>query len=173
MRKVYGGFELRHIKVVALVVAAVVFFDQLTKALIIHNMALYETAEVIPGLLNIVHWRNPGMAFGFLKEGGFLRTLFLAGVSLLAIIIIGVLLRHAKDAFTRSALSLIAGGAIGNLIDRLRYGEVVDFLDFHLGRYHWPAFNVADSAITVGVLLSLYLFYFKRPGGERGERRES
>jgi signal peptidase II len=159
----FKGFELKSIKVIALTVAATVVLDQVTKALIIHNMSLYETVEVIPGLFNIVYWRNPGAAFGILKGGGMARVLLLAGLSILAIVTIGILLRHAEDTLTRAALSLIAGGAVGNLIDRLRFGGVVDFLDFHLGRYHWPAFNVADSAIMVGVFLSIFLFYFKEP----------
>jgi signal peptidase II len=169
MRTLSESFELKTIKAIALTVAVTAVLDQLTKALVVHYFSLYDMVEVIPGFFNIVHWRNPGAAFGLFKEGGMVRTLLLAGVSFLALVIIGLLLRHAKDTITRVALSLIAGGAVGNLIDRLRFGEVIDFFDFYVGRYHWPAFNVADSAITVGVFLSLYLFYFKRPEGEKEE----
>lgn len=166
MRTLHRGFELKSIRAVGLTVFLTVLFDQLTKALVTRNLSLHDTVEVIPGFFNIVYWRNPGGAFGIFKYGGTAWTLFFVGMSLAAVVIIGVLMRHARDTFTRVALSLIAGGAVGNLIDRLRFGGVVDFLDFHAGRYHWPAFNVADSAITVGVFLSLYLMYFKRPDVE-------
>jgi signal peptidase II len=166
----YRGLELKSVMAIALTVVSTVFLDQLAKALIIQNLTLHDTVEVIPGFFNIVYWRNPGGAFGILKEGGTARTLFFVVVSLAAVVIIGVLVKqHATDTFTRVALSLVAGGAVGNLIDRLRFGEVVDFLDFYLGRYHWPAFNVADSAITVGVLASLFLFYIRGPSEGREE----
>jgi signal peptidase II len=166
----YQGFELKSIKVVSLTVASTAIIDQVTKALVVHYMTLHEMVEVIPGLFNIVYWRNPGAAFGMFKDGGILMVIFLTGITLAAIVIIAILLRYAGDTSTRVALSLIAGGAVGNLIDRLRFGEVVDFLDFYVGRYHWPAFNVADSAITLGVFIFLYLFYVKRPEGEKGEK---
>ena len=134
--------------------------DQVTKFLISGYLAWGETRTLIPGLFDIVHYKNTGAAFGIFSSGGSVRTIFLTLVSLVALVIIAVLIKRSSDRRTSVALSLIAGGAIGNLIDRLRFGSVVDFLDFHIGTLHWPAFNIADSAITVGVIIMLYLSFF-------------
>ncbi len=140
-------------------ILVVILLDQITKAIIMGSMTIHETIEVIPGLFNIVHVRNPGAAFGILKDGGGWRTLFLIGISITALVIIVILIVNADAPMVRLSLSLIAGGAGGNLIDRIRFGEVVDFMDFHIGTYHWPAFNVADSVITIGVGMAILLFY--------------
>ncbi|PKN15637.1 MAG: signal peptidase II [Deltaproteobacteria bacterium HGW-Deltaproteobacteria-3] len=116
---------------------AVVVLDQATKALIMERFAMFELLPVIPGLFNLTYLTNTGAAFGMLAGAQTIwRQVFFVGVAVLAL---GV------------AIGLIAGGAVGNLIDRLRFGAVVDFLDFYVGSHHWPAFNVADSAICVGV----------------------
>ncbi len=146
-------------------VAAVVLLDQVTKALVAHYIEPNRAVEVIPGLFNIVYWTNPGAAFGIFRSGGALRTVLLSAMSIVALAVVAVLLRRSRDRLTTLALSLIAGGAVGNLIDRARFGEVVDFLDFYIGRHHWPAFNVADSAITVGALMALAGFYFMEGRG--------
>ena len=136
------------------IAAFVVIIDQFTKLWIMNNLGLYEQQNVIPGLFDLVYVTNTGAAFGFLagsKSG--LRQLFFVGVATVALVIIVYAYGHLKKQgkiFVYS-LGLIAGGAIGNLIDRVRFGSVVDFLDFYLGSHHWPAFNAADSAITVGV----------------------
>ncbi|MEE9613533.1 MAG: signal peptidase II [Thermodesulfobacteriota bacterium] len=162
------GPDIRRIRLIALTVGTVAVLDQLTKLIVAHYLFPGETVEVIPGLFNLVYWKNPGAAFGIFKDGGLLRTLFLIGVSVAALVLIGILLRQSTDTFTDLSLSLIAGGAVGNTIDRVLLGEVVDFLDFHAGGWHWPAFNVADSAITVGVTLALISFYFKGAGKADG-----
>ncbi|MCP4398286.1 MAG: signal peptidase II [bacterium] len=131
--------------------AFLVIADQITK-LWIHQARQF--FEVIPGFFNITYVRNPGAAFGILQG----RQNLLAGVSIIAsVVLIVMLLReNEKKKTLLLSLSLILGGTVGNLIDRLRFGYVVDFLDFYitLGKeYHWPSFNVADSAISVGVTL--------------------
>jgi len=140
----------------------VVFFDQLTKILVVKLLPLYSSVAIIPGFFNLVHVRNTGAAFSFLA-GGYSsgRQIFFVAVSLVGIGVIFYVYRGLKkeDKWAKIALALIFGGAVGNLIDRLRLGEVIDFLDVYVGKYHWPAFNVADSAITVGaVILLLFLF---------------
>lgn len=132
----------------------VVVLDQVSKAMVMGNFAMFELRPVIPGLFNLTYLTNTGAAFGMLAGAPTIwRQVFFVGVALVAI---GVLAFSYKQ-FCRQgrlfahAIGLIAGGALGNLIDRLRFGAVVDFLDFYLGSHHWPAFNVADSAITIGV----------------------
>jgi signal peptidase II len=135
--------------------------DQWTKYLIVQKLLLYEKVEVIQGFFNIIHVRNTGGAFGiFGGEKGGLGSILFVVVSLMAIGGIVFLFVKIKENEKILALSfsLVLSGAIGNLIDRLQYGEVVDFLDFHLSTYHWPAFNVADSAICIGIgLMALEL----------------
>jgi len=143
----------------------VVLLDQATKAWIISTVRLYDSFAVIGGLFNITHVRNPGAAFGFLAATSPLfRYIFFIAVTLAAILLILHYLRVSRIEETSlvSALALILSGAVGNLIDRVRFGEVVDFLDVYLGSYHWPAFNVADSAITVGVAILIMVLIMRR-----------
>lgn len=139
----------------------VLVLDQWTKSMIVQQLPLHQRVEVISGFFNIIHVRNTGGAFGIFggEKGGLGSVLFVV-VSLFAIgVIIYLFMRTREDEKTLAlSFSLILSGAMGNLIDRLRYGEVIDFLDFHLSTYHWPAFNVADSAICIGIgLLALEL----------------
>ena len=140
----------------AIVSLAVIILDQCTKYLIIKSLALYQSFTIIDHYLTIVHTRNKGIAFGLLsgQESG-IRVFILIFTSLLAIAFILYLLNSLKGKYTYAAftLSLILGGAIGNLIDRIRWGSVIDFIDLHWYRYHWPAFNCADSAISIGLVL--------------------
>jgi signal peptidase II len=132
--------------------------DQYTKYRVEQNIPLHHTIKVVDGFFNLTHLRNSGGAFGILGgEKGGVGTFFFVSVSLMAVgILIYLLYRLKEHERTLSlSLSLILSGAVGNLIDRIRYGEVVDFLDFHLFSHHWPAFNVADSAITIGIGLML------------------
>lgn len=138
-----------------LISLAVVGLDQLTKQLIVSSVGPFEVIEVAP-FFNIVHVRNTGSAFGMFKELG---NVFFIAVACLAMAFIAGLI--VKDKDNRLIYSLLLGGAAGNLIDRIRYGSVVDFLDFYIGRFHWPAFNVADSALTVGVALLLVKTLFR------------
>jgi len=154
---VNAKFELRDLIPVG-IAALVIIIDQLTKLWIMTNFALYEQQNVIPGLFDLVYVTNTGAAFGFLAGSkNLLRQAFFVGVAIVALVVIVYAYGHLKKQgkIFVYALGLIGGGAIGNLIDRLRFGSVVDFLDFYLGSYHWPAFNAADSAITVGVGLFL------------------
>jgi signal peptidase II len=139
----------------------ILFLDQLTKSMIVQRLPLYQRVEVIPGFFNIIHVRNTGGAFGiFGGEKGGLGSILFVVVSVIAvgaIIFFFIKIRETERTLALS-FSLVLSGAMGNLIDRLRYGEVVDFLDFHLSTYHWPAFNVADSAICIGIgLMALEL----------------
>ena len=132
----------------------ILLLDQWTKYMIAQTLRLYQKVEVIHGFFNIVHVRNTGGAFGIFggERGGIGSFLFVV-VSLVAIGAIVFLFVKTRENENTLAISfsLILSGALGNLIDRLHYGEVVDFLDFHLSAYHWPAFNVADSAICIGI----------------------
>ena len=139
----------------------ILLLDQWTKSMVVQKLLLYQRVEVIQGFFALTHVRNTGGAFGIFggEKGGIGSMLFVV-VSLLAIgAIIFLFIRIREDEKTLAlSFSLVLSGAIGNLIDRLRYGEVVDFLDFHLSTYHWPAFNVADSAICIGIgLMALEL----------------
>ena len=138
------------------IVILIILIDQITKIIIDGNLIMYQSIEVIPDFFSITHIRNTGIAFGFLAQSSHLfRSVFLTLVPLFAIFLIIFLLYKAEkdDIFLILGLSMIMGGAFGNLIDRVRLGAVIDFLDFYLGSYHWPAFNMADSAITLGALI--------------------
>jgi signal peptidase II len=139
--------------------AAVIAIDQLTKAVITEKLFMYGTHKVIDGFFNLVYVMNPGAAFGFLSRTPELfRYSFFIGITVLAMLLIIYYLVKSENEKTIITLSLalIFGGAVGNLIDRIRFGAVVDFLDFYIGNWHWPAFNAADSAITVGAALMLW-----------------
>ncbi len=151
---------------------AVVLVDQVSKLAVVRSMQVHETVSVIPGFFNLVHVRNRGIAFGILnRPGGDLNYYLLAGGTLLAVILLLFWFRkisfaHASAGF---ALSLVIGGAVGNLIDRVRLREVVDFLDVYIGSFHWPAFNVADSAITIGsIWLAVVLLMHGNGRGRQG-----
>lgn len=136
----------------------VVVLDQLTKVWTMKSFALYESMEIIPGFFSLTYLTNKGAAFGFLAgvDGAWRHYFFLilAGIALVLLLIAWFRMRKDHRLYG-PALALIAGGAIGNVIDRVRLGSVVDFLDFYVADHHWPAFNVADSAITIGVALFL------------------
>lgn len=149
----------------------VTLLDQATKACIISTMRLYDSFVVIEGFFNITHVRNPGAAFGFLAAAPpMFRYIFFIVVTVAAILLILHYLRISRIEETSlvSALALILAGAVGNLIDRVRFGEVVDFLDVYIVSYHWPAFNVADSAITVGATILIVVLLQKRKGRTEG-----
>jgi len=135
--------------------ALVLILDQISKAWILDSFRHMERQSVT-SFFNLVLVFNPGASFSFLADAGGWQKWFFVGLALLiSVWLLSLLRKHAQERLLPAALSLILGGAIGNVIDRLRFDAVVDFLDFHLAGYHWPAFNVADSAITVGVALML------------------
>lgn len=147
--------------ILAVVAALLVAMDQLTKLYVHTHFELGEFITVIPGYFNITYVRNPGAAFGIFRESlGAFRTIFFLAMPPIAMVTILALLRGVanNDRIQILALSAIFGGAIGNYLDRIRFGYVIDFLDFHFqNKYSWPAFNIADSAIVVGVIVLLLL----------------
>jgi signal peptidase II len=149
----------------------VIALDQVTKLAVIRALRPFDAIPVIPGFFNLVHVRNPGIAFGLLSQLGTAWSAFLlSAVTTAAIILLILWFGRLRDDDRRTAfgLSLIIGGAVGNLIDRVRLGEVVDFLDFYMGSFHWPAFNVADSAVTVGTIwLALSILFEKSAKKQR------
>ncbi|MEO6696845.1 MAG: signal peptidase II [Gammaproteobacteria bacterium] len=144
----------------------VIVLDQLSKYVVSDLLRLYESVAVLP-FFNITLLHNTGAAFSFLAgAGGWQRWLFTIIALVVSVALIVWIKRLPKtEKWQAAALSLILGGALGNVIDRLRFGYVVDFLDFYYQQWHWPAFNVADSAITVGVVILLLatLIERKRP----------
>jgi signal peptidase II len=142
-----------------LIAAVVVALDRLTKETIKLHLGAYDAITVIPGLFNIVHVENPGIAFGMLANAsGVWRHILLVGFSSVVLVAIsGMLLRPStqRDSVLRIALAFILGGAFGNLYDRIVNGTVSDFIEVHAGQHYFPAFNVADSAVTVGACLLL------------------
>lgn len=128
--------------------------DQVTKVYIDRSMRLFDSIPVFDNFFHITYVRNRGAAFSFLSEASWRLPFFIA-VSIIAALVILVAFRKLRDdqKLAQSALAMIFSGAVGNLIDRIRLGEVIDFLDVHWYRHHWPAFNVADSLICVGVFL--------------------
>ena len=143
----------------------VVLLDLVTKRAVMDRLPLHQARPVIPGFFNLVHIRNRGVAFGILDSAEAvwkdLLLVFLPAVALVAIL--WLLYRYPRlSGGVAVALGAISGGAAGNLLDRLRYQGVVDFLDFYWGRFHWPAFNVADMAISIGV--GFLIFHFWREG---------
>lgn len=135
------------------VAAIVILFDQITKITILKTFR-YAQEMVITSYFNLVLAYNKGAAFSFLSDQGGWQRYFFTGIALAAAIyIIYLLKKHAGQRMFCWALALILGGAIGNVIDRVVYGHVIDFLDVYVGNWHWPAFNLADSAICVGAVL--------------------
>lgn len=141
-----------------------IVLDQISKQAVLAAFALGEGREVT-SFFNLVLVYNPGAAFSFLAgAGGWQKWFFLALALGISTWIVGMLKRHSEEKLLCLALSLILGGALGNVIDRVIYGAVVDFLDFHAAGRHWPAFNVADSAITLGAVLLIWEQLFPSRG---------
>jgi signal peptidase II len=147
------------VKLAVTLLIAVVLLDQASKLLVDRWLPLNEPVPVIEKLFSLTYIRNTGAAFGILAGSNeIFRRAFLILFSLVAIGFIVALLGRlsVRERGLITALSFILSGAVGNLIDRLLYGEVIDFLDFYWSNYHWPAFNFADSFITLGVMIVLY-----------------
>jgi signal peptidase II len=142
----------------ALIALAVFILDRFSKWLVLRNIALEDVVPIIPGFFRLTHLENTGAAFSLFAESPSpFKTAMLVAVSVAALVIVARLLWLRRGNFnaTTLGLSLIMGGATGNLWDRLADGRVTDFLDFYIGAHHWPPFNLADSAIVVGALLLL------------------
>ena len=138
----------------AAISAVGIIIDQITKVAIDRSMTLFDSIPVVEDFFNITYVRNKGAAFSFLSNASW-RLPFFITISIVAAIVILVAFRRLRDnqKLAHISLAMIFSGAVGNLIDRVRLGEVIDFLDVHWYRLHWPAFNVADSLICVGVFL--------------------
>ena len=150
------------------IAAALIALDQLVKWVVLGYFSGRGPVEPVTGFFNLVLACNKGAAFSFLADAPGWQTPLFAGFALVASVVVGVLIvRNPGKRLFCAALALVLGGALGNLIDRLRIGCVVDFLDFHAAGWHWPAFNVADSAITIGaILLILDSFVSKESVGD-------
>jgi signal peptidase II len=134
----------------------VVALDQMTKALVNDFMTLHESRTIVEGLVRLTYVQNRGAAFGILSEAGLpYQSVLFSAVSLLALLAIALYAWRmpVHSRLPQTALALVMGGAVGNLLDRARLGYVIDYVDVYWGAHHWPAFNVADSAITIGVAL--------------------
>ena len=160
-----NGSLLRHL-VLAGLSGGVILTDQLTKLHIMQTMRLHESIPVVPNFFSLTYIRNPGAAFGLLAgSSNAFRMVFFGLTSVFALVLLGSILYRMpeREWMGRLSVSAILGGAVGNLIDRMRYGEVIDFLDVYVNDSHWPAFNVADSAITVGVIFLVIHFMCEKP----------
>ncbi len=138
------------------IAALVILLDQLTKWWVVKELPVHTAVPVIDGFFNLVHIYNRGAAFGFLNRSDIEWQFWLfVGATMIAVLAIYYLVRTSTYfVLLFVALGLVLGGALGNFIDRIRYRAVVDFLDFYVGTWHWPAFNVADIAICIGALLT-------------------
>jgi signal peptidase II len=161
-KKIHEKYRLLFLVLIALMVLVT---DQATKQAVVAAIPLGSGLEIVPGYLNIVHVRNPGAVFGIMSEGSSdFRVGFFILISLVALVIVIWMVRTSPslERHLLLAYSLFFGGALGNLVDRIYYGEVIDFIDAHWGTLHWPAFNVADSALTVGAGLFMLHFIVRR-----------
>ena len=136
----------------------IIFFDQLTKILVIKNFQLYESLSILP-FFNLTFVVNYGFAFGFLNNPS-LNQIIVILVIFSIISYFLYLLIKTQDHFFRISLILVLSGAVGNFIDRILHGFVIDFIDVYFGSYHWPAFNLADSSITLGFILIMFNILF-------------
>ncbi len=145
-----------------LITSLVLLSDQFTKVLIIKNI-LDDQFIRVNSYFHLVHFKNQGAAFSFLSDAGGWQRYFLSIVaSIASIVIIFMIKKHKDEFYTALGLSLILGGALGNLYDRLFLGYVTDFLYFHFQDYYWPAFNISDTAITIGAGIIIYESIFKK-----------
>jgi signal peptidase II len=152
-----------------LIAVMVLLLDRLAKWAVASNIALHDSVTIIPGFFHLTHVENTGAAFGLFAEStAQWKVGALVSFSIIALVVVSILLWKLSHAMstTTIGLSLILGGATGNLWDRMMSGHVVDFLDFHIGSYHWPAFNVADSAIVIGAILLVSEIVFAKSENE-------
>jgi signal peptidase II len=153
-----------------LIAILVIVMDRVSKWLVAGNITLHDSISVLPGFFRLTHVQNSGAAFGlFAESSSEWKVAILILFSIMALAVVSALLWKNSHSMTTTGvgLALILGGAVGNLWDRLLTGHVVDFLDFYLGSYHWPAFNVADSAIVIGALLLVAEILFARSPAEQ------
>lgn len=154
----------------AAIILAIIGLDQLTKYIVIRNIAYTKSIPVIDGFFYLTHWKNTGAAWGIMEGWRF----FLIPVTVIVAIVLVYYLTKSDNKIFKGSLSMILGGAVGNLIDRIfRRDGVIDFLDFHFGSYNFPTFNVADCFIVIGTfLLAFYILFFVRDEEEVIENSE-
>ena len=155
--------------ILAFLTVSTVVLDQISKVQITQTMRLHESIPVLPEFFSLTYIRNPGAAFGLLASSGqTFRLIFFGLTSVFALGLLGMIFFRLRQDDWVGQLSIagILGGAIGNLLDRVRFGEVIDFLDFYVNGYHWPAFNVADAAISVGVFFLILHFALEKKAEE-------
>ena len=153
--------RLSYFIVIVLLLAA----DQVTKALIARNIIWNSSKEIIPGFFHLVHIRNKGAIFGFFSQSGnryVFILLTLASLAALVLVVYFFFKASSDERLLKISLSLIIAGALGNFVDRIFKGYVIDFLDISVKGWHWPSFNVADSCISIGAVLLIFIFLFKR-----------
>ncbi len=156
-----------------IIAASVVLFDQMSKWLVAQKIALYDGVDIVPGLFRLTHVQNQGAAFGLFSDStSEWKVAMLVLFSVAALAVVSALLWKNGNAMntTAIALSLVFGGALGNLWDRVTSGRVIDFLDIYHGSHHWPAFNLADSAIVIGALLLLSEIFLAPQDEKAGEQ---
>ena len=159
MINLFDGISIKNIKITWYLFAfSLLVLDQITKYFVIQLLSLNEAIEITP-FFNIVHFRNEGAAFSFLADAGGWQRYFLAGVASIVSILLFFIISKSQSRIQLFGYSLILGGALGNLIDRLLRGNVVDFLNFHWRASHWPTFNVADVIIFCGALVIVLLTF--------------
>jgi signal peptidase II len=161
-----GVEEMKRHAPYILLIFGLAVLDQFTKVLVASKVYLYESVPVIRGFFNLTRIHNKGAIFGFFSNSDKLPIfVLLTGASFcaLALVVYYFVKTPPAERYTKTALSLILAGALGNLFDRLLRGYVIDFLDFYLKRWHWPFFNVADSCITVGAVLLVAIFFRRKP----------
>ncbi len=152
-------------RIYPVIILALLSIDQLTKALVARSILFQSSKSIIPGFFNLTHIRNRGAIFGFFSHSES-RVLFIF-LTLVSLVALGLVIYYffktpSSQIFMKISLSVILAGALGNLIDRIIRGYVIDFLDFYIKNWHWPSFNVADACITVGAFLLIFILVFKR-----------
>lgn len=146
-------------------ILALLGLDQVTKFLLAKQIPYGGSKNIIPGFLNFSHVHNRGAIFGFFNQGGnplVYLILTLASLTALGLVVYYFVKVPLAERLLKATLSLVLAGALGNLVDRLLRGYVIDFIDIYIGKYHWPSFNVADSCISIGAVFLIYIFFFKK-----------
>ena len=139
--------------------------DQLTKAIVAQKIPFLTSKSIIPGFFNLTHIRNRGAIFGFFSQSGsqpLYIILTLASLAALVFVVFYFFKTPTSERFMKVSLSLILAGALGNMIDRIFRGYVIDFMDFYVKEWHWPSFNIADASITIGAFFIIFIFFFRK-----------
>ena len=139
--------------------------DQLTKAIIAQKIPFLNSKVIIPGFFNLTHIRNRGAIFGFFSQSGsqFLYVILtLVSLTALVFVVFYFFKTPTSERLMITSLSLILAGALGNMIDRIFRGYVIDFLDFYVKKWHWPSFNISDASITIGAVFIIFIFFFRK-----------